>query len=102
MSKIFRVDSSHGTIYTEVDSGKVVKVEYYDELDRCLDNIMKFDIKEFENFYKEQEYGVIESQCVVDILDLGYWYCEYEITDDEEFHQCVKDLKIVMGDLKTN
>ena len=57
------VHSSYGDITIEYDSGKVISTN---PADSYYDNIIRFDVDEYEKHYgtKENEY---------DILDIGTW-----------------------------
>ena len=66
----FEVESSHGLITANAETGEIINIEPYgaDGELKYLQNIQKFNIDEWEQRRKEavRDNGI-------DILDIGYW-----------------------------
>lgn len=76
----FSIESSHGTIITDEKGNIIEKQIHCKNCDDCIDNIVRFDLKEFEDHYGE----LFES---MNILDLGGWTDNEYFPPDEEFRK---------------
>ena len=60
--------STHGTIITNPETGTIIATDIDMCNDNCIDNIDRFDIEEYKQFY-----NVDKLPGAIDILDMGYW-----------------------------
>ncbi len=65
------IESSWGTVYTD-DYGNVTERDLYDGEENYLEQVVKFDIDEFESWYLAK-FGKEAKWDSFDVLELGFW-----------------------------
>jgi len=60
--------STHGTIIINPETGAIIATDIDMCNDNCIDNIDRFDIEQYKQFY-----NVDKLPGAIDILDMGYW-----------------------------
>lgn len=81
MTQTYRVNSSHGTLKCNAETGEVVEVDAFCTPEDCedckknpLSDILRVDFKECFEWWANKGKPISEYCYDFDILDVGYWY----------------------------
>ena len=86
VNETFYVRSSHGTLEVDIQTGYVTRLveDLSNETPNPLKKIVRFDLDGYKKYWKRS----IEAGDDIDILNLGYWYQNYE----EPAHEWRKEI----------